>query len=216
MERKIAKINGKMYDVIQPEEYTRNSDIYNSSHTALEYKNIGIFPIKNKIDIMNKEVGVYPTKDVNIMYTGTELPNEYSCDNIIDLNSRNMKEVLDKNEAIKSLENEILTNAENVYVPKIKNTDSPALQSLKTAVGLKHCDLDSYAYRFGPNFNNDIRHLKNQGNKSKISLDKLVSIADNLDMQVKLTIQDKSPDVPNPMGEEITTILNGAIENEEE
>ena len=210
------KLKKKMYDVVQPEEYMSNSDIYNSSHTALIYEGVGVFPIKSKLDIVN-EIGVYPTKEINIINIGEgELPEEYSCDNIIDLNSKNMKEVLDKSEAIKSLENEILTNAENIYQPKIKNTDSPALQALKTSVGLKQCDLDSYAYRFGPNYNNDTRHLKNQSTKNKISLDKLVSIANNLDMQVILTIQDKSPDVPNPMGEQVTVILNGATDNEEE
>lgn len=213
MDKKIIKLNKKMYDVVTPQEYIQNSHIYNQSYTALAYPEIGrVLPVKSKLDIVN-EVGVYSTNEINILNT-QNISDDYSYSHVMDLNSRNMKEVIEKSEAIKSLETEILTNSENIYEAKIKDTDSEALKLIKTAATMKHCDLDSYQQRFGPNYNNDIRHLKNQGqgSKKKISLDKLVSIADKLDIKVELSLEDKSPNVPNPMGEKISVVLNSVEE----
>ena len=217
MDKKIIKLKKKMYDVVSPEEYIQNSHIYDHPYTALEFKELDlVLPLKSKLDIIN-ETGVYHTNVVNVLNTQT-ISDEYNSSNIVDLNSRNMKEVIEKSEAIKSLETEILTNSENIYEAKIKDTDSSALKLIKSAASMKHCDLDSYQQRFGANYNNDIRHLKNQGtgSKKKISLDKLVSIADKLDMKVELSLEDKSPDVPNPMGEKISVILNSVVEDEKE
>ena len=215
MNRKITKLNNKMYDVITPEEYAKSPDIYNSTFTALSYDELGVvLPIRNRLDIVN-EVGVYPTREVNIINT-QNINEDYSSNRVLDLNSGNMREVLSKSEVIKSMESEILTSSDNVYCPKIREEDSPALKAIKNAAGMKSCDLDSYAYRFGSNYNNDIRHLKNlgegKGKKVKISLDKLVSIADKLDMSVQLVIEDKSPDVPNPMKDKVVVLLNGTEE----
>lgn len=214
MQKKITRIEKKMYDVVTVDEYLENSNLYNASSTAIEVPELNsVLPIKSKLDVMN-ETGICPSRSVNIINTN-HLTDEYNSSNVIDLNSKNMKEVLMKTQAIKSLETEILLSSDNIYKAKIEETDSVALRALKEAIDKKQCDPDSYSQRFGPNYNNDIRLIKKskRDGKNKISLDKLVSIADNMDIRVTLSLEDKNPNVPNPMNDKITVVLT---EGEEE
>ena len=100
-------------------------------------------------------------------------------------------------------ERTILTTIDNVFAPEIYNNDTPEMKAMKQAILDKHIDLDKYEPRFGPNYNNDKRLLK----KSSITFGKLRSICDALDMKVTMTIEDSSPDVPNPIGRSITVDL---------
>ena len=81
--------------------------------------------------------------------------------------------------------------------------------ALKTAVNNKHIDLDKYEHRFGENYANDKRLF----NKNNISLGKMKTIANALDMDITLTIKDV-PDAPNPIGEVIEVKLTGCDANE--
>ena len=45
-------------------------------------------------------------------------------------------------------------------------------------------------------------------NKDNISLFKILEISNALDMKCTLLIEDKSPDVPNPMKKTVTVVLN--------
>ena len=158
MEKKITKIEKKLYDVVSVEEYLDNSNLYSASTTAIENKELNYaLPIRSKLDIMN-ETGMYPTIEVNIINT-SNITEENNLDNVIDLNSKSMTEVLRKTDAIRSLENEILLSSDNIYVAKIEETDSPALKALKEAIDKKQCDPDMYSQRFD-NYNNDIRLIK--------------------------------------------------------
>jgi hypothetical protein len=71
------------------------------------------------------------------------------------------------------------------------------------ALNEKNMDLDKYAGRFSQNFPNDKRQLKN----TSVTLHILKRFCANMDMEALLTIRDKSPDVPNPIGKEITVSL---------
>ena len=210
--KKVTKIGQTMYEVVSRDEYFQNRDFYDPNYTALQYDGY-IYPIRTSYGILDN-VGVLPSNTVDLINT-SGITEEYSSDNIIDMgNNRNMQDVLDKAEAVKSIENELVLTTDNVYKASYDDADSPALVALKMATEKKNCNPDLYAYRFGANYNNDIRHLKKNNKKKKISLDKLVTIADNLDMKVTLSIEDKSPNVPNPMGEKVTVILNGMEEGE--
>jgi hypothetical protein len=77
------------------------------------------------------------------------------------------------------------------------------MRALKMALNAKHIDIDKYAGRFGENFPNDKRQLKNNNATLKI----IKRFCENCDMEAFLTFRDKSDDVPNPMGTEIVVSL---------
>ena len=84
---------------------------------------------------------------------------------------------------------------------------------LKEAVIAKNIDLDKYEQRFGVNYNNDKRLF----NRNTITMSKLKTMFDVLDMKATLIIEDKSEEVPNPMGKKIIVDLttNNSAEGEE-
>ena len=103
-------------------------------------------------------------------------------------------------------------NVDNVTTPSISPNDAPAMSGLKEAITLKHCDIDKYSDRFGSNFANEKRLLKD----SEISLKKLIIYGNAMDIKMTLTMEDASSDVPNPMGEKVTVVLTGGNKYGEE
>jgi hypothetical protein len=82
--------------------------------------------------------------------------------------------------------------------------------ALKQAVNQKHIDINKYAYRFGDNFNNDRRLFE----KPTITLSKLKTIAEALDMSCYIIIEDKDKDVPNPIGSQVKVRITNIEEGE--
>ena len=76
-------------------------------------------------------------------------------------------------------------------------------KNIKKAINDKHCDMDKYDTRFGDNYPNDKRQLKN----SDVTLKIINRYCENLDMEAILTIRDKEPGVPNPLGHPISISL---------
>ena len=72
-------------------------------------------------------------------------------------------------------------------------------------IDVQNIDIDKYADRFGENFPNDKRKMKDD----KITLFLLKRMAECLDMNVDLIISDKNPNVPNPIGMPIKVSLTG-------
>jgi hypothetical protein len=141
-----------------------------------------------------------------------EEKNEYSSSNIIDFNKANtMKDIIEKKEHVKSLENEIIVNSDNIFIPRIDDNDSNEMRALKEAVIAKQIDINAYAPRFGKNFANTKRLF----NYNTISLGKLKSITDALDMKCTLTIEDKNQEVPNPINKVITADITGGDYDDE-
>jgi hypothetical protein len=75
------------------------------------------------------------------------------------------------------------------------------IKTKQTAYG--HCDIGKYNQRFGQNFPNDKRQLKN----SSVTLKIIDRYCDNLDMEAILTIRDREPGVPNPINRPISISL---------
>ena len=124
--------------------------------------------------------------------------------NIVDFNDiSTMKDFLSKNAQIRDMESTILSEIDSVFTPSIGENDSPEMKAFKEAIIKKHIDINKYAPRFGDNFLNDKRILKT----GSITMNKLISMCQKLDIEVQLTLRDASDDVINPMSEEITTIL---------
>lgn len=196
-----AKIEGAIYDIIDIDEYYKNPDIY-GQYTAIKGDDGYIYPIRTKTDI---RPGFYPTGTLDFFKIPDKSEsNTYTQQNIIDFHdATNLKEVIQTQQKLMNEERTILTTIDNVFAPEIYNNDTPEMKAMKQAILDKHIDLDKYEPRFGPNYNNDKRLLK----KSSITFGKLRSICDALDMKVTMTIEDSSPDVPNPIGRSITVDL---------
>lgn len=207
-----AKIGDAIYDVIGIDEFYRSPEAY-GSYTAIRGGDGYVYPIRTKTD---NRPGFYPTGGLDFFKPPAfSESNTYSEQNIIDFkDATTLREVIQTQQRLMSAERSILTTIDNVFAPEIGENDTPEMKALKQAIIDKHIDLDKYEPRFGPNYNNDKRLLK----KGNITFGKMRTIADALDMQITLTIEDADPNAPNPIGRVISTKLTGgtmSIEDEE-
>lgn len=205
---KKMRIGDKIYEVTSLEDYVQNKEAYIPQYTAIMDQNTNlVLPVKNRY-----EDGPGIVVGTGISYVEEpENKEEYDMSKLIDFdNSKSIHDMMQKQEAVRSLERDILTSPDNIFSPKIFDDDSPEMKALKTAVIDKHIDLDKYEPRFGANYNNDKRLF----NKNTISLAMLKRLSDALDIKVTLTLTDKSPDVPNPMNNTIQVELTGGASDE--
>lgn len=210
MMNKKGKINGLMFDVVEFEQYQNNKPLYNNKFTAIESDGL-LYPITN-----NKRTPGYYHKEGNLFGQFIEPDQtqiyDYSNENIIDFNSvSSMKDILEKSIALRDMEKEILCSSDNKFKPVIDEKDDLEMKALKEAIIAKDIDLDSYEHRFGHNYNNDKRLFK----KNSMSLRKMKTFGNALDMRITLTIQDKNSDVVNPIGRVITVDITGGDYDEE-
>lgn len=209
MEMRKAKIDNKMCDVTTLENYVNNKEVFDSQYTAIEVDDM-LLPIIGRLD---SRVGICVESFVSFYNPPPEeVKDEYSVENVIDFNkAKTMNDLIKKQNYVKSLENEIIVNSENIFEPRIDDNDVPEMKALKEAVIAKQVDINAYAPRFKGNFANDKRLF----NDSKITLIKLKKITEALDMKCTLTIEDRDPDVPNPIGRVITVDITGGEDDEE-
>lgn len=211
MQNKV-KINKKMYDVCTLEQFIEDKKKQNSefipSCTAILEGNF-VYPVLSFTDI-GPGVRVGPISFFNKPTKENE--NDYKSSNIIRFDDvQNIAEMIDRLDAVKKIEGEVLTSVDNIFEPKPKPGDTPEMVALKTAVIEKHIDLDKYEPRFGANYNNDKRLF----NKPSISLNMMKRVAKALDMDIKLTITD-APGAPNPIGRSIEVELTDFKETGDE
>lgn len=203
-----AKIKNVMYDVCTLEQYTQNPNQYLKNHTAIVEGDY-LYPVLSATQI-GPGVHVNPGM-ISYFQTPTDNIEEYKKENAIRFDDvKDIATMIDKLEAVKKIEDDVLTSADNVFSVKIKPGDTPEMVALKTAVNEKKIDLDKYEHRFGSNYHNDKRLF----NKPSISLGMLKRVTSALDMQVTMTIED-APDAPNPIGRKIEVQLNGKDFEEE-
>ena len=206
-------LEGKMYNIISKEEYCARWQAYSiepslQASTAVEIKTeygTYILPFRTKTD---ERPGIHHYGPIyTITFPTDENFEDYLIDDleIIDFrNTNSMTDFLSKNEQVRDLESTILANSKNdILVIPITSGDSPAIKALKLAINAKQIDLNAYSSRFGDNFLNDKRILKS----GSITLNKLVSICQKLDIEVEIMLRDMNEDVPNPMSIEIHEIL---------
>lgn len=204
-----CKIGDKIYDIISFEEYSKNKDNIDPSYTAIKDGDY-LYPIRPKTSnlpgLYNQTNAICTFKDPS-----EEEKEDYSVKNIIDFgNATSLKEIIIKQNKLKNAERTILTTPENIFVPMIKDDDSPEMVGLKEAVIAKEIDLDKYQARFGSNYSNDKRLF----NDKTITLAKLKTMFKALDMKGTLIIEDLNDDIPNPIGRKIVVDLLGGDENE--
>lgn len=209
---KKAKVNGRVTTVVTPEE-ALNDPLYQDKFSSVEINEV-ILPVKKSYDPTSPGFYILNNGRIGkIIYPSDEDMDEYSSDNAIDFsNVQNMRELIQKQEEVKRIESEVLSNSDNLFKPIPKENDTPEMKALKEAICMKNIDIDMYADRFLDNFNNDKRLLKG----SSITISKMKSICDKLDMKVTLTLSDASPNIPNPIGKSISVDICGYNNEDEE
>ncbi len=204
-----TKIENKIYDVVDQDYYNKNKDLLDISFTAIKDEELGmVYPIRSKND---DRPGIYMHGAINIIKDPEQNIEEYQVSNIINFDdAKSLKDLIEKQNKLKSMERVILTNPDNIFTPRIGENDSPEMIGLKEAVIAKHIDLDKYSARFGNNFSNDKRLF----NDETITMSKLKTMFKALDMKGTLIIEDKDENVPNPIGKKIIVDLTGGEGNE--
>lgn len=208
---KKAKIEGRITTVVNPYDVLKDQSLQNK-YTSVEINGF-VLPVKTNYDSTNPGFYISGKGNVGVVkYPSNNDIEEYSTNNIIDFsNVSNMKELIAKQEEVKQLECEVLSNSDNLFKPVAKENDTPEMKALKKAICLKNIDLDVYADRFADNYNNDKRLIKS----SSITMAKMKSIGEKLDMKITLTISDANPNVPNPMRESVTVDICGTDNSED-
>ena len=212
-------MNGQMIDIMSYEDYSKASELANSS-TGIEKVTASgktvVLPYKGKLpsNANPSTPGVYNLGplDLVIMPT-TELEDDYVPKEIIEFdNTDGIKKIMESQAQLTRLAEPWITSPDNITLVSIGESDRPEVVGLKTAINEKHIDIDKYAGRFGENFPNDKRQLKNEG----LTLKMIERFCKNLDIEAVLTFRDKSSNVPNPIGKEITVSLTDGFEDDDE
>lgn len=217
MNLKKAKVDGKLCDVISLDELHKNPEMYKTGNIAVEisseYGDL-ILPYKPAIQAqlgVQLRPGVYPIGDIGEKYYLPQDDIEDYQPEVIDFSdTKSIEEYISKQGHLKNIEKEILTTQDNIFKPPIGENDTPEMRALKLAIAQKNIDIDKYASRFGENFPNDKRKMKDD----KISLLLLKRIGEALDMNIQIKISDVNPNVPNPMGNPITIQLTTSTNTE--
>ena len=212
-----ASINGQVLDVISREDYFKNPELYYNNSYGMKCTNDKnqeiLLPIKGQYNDNCTMPGIY-----NIGFgTVNVMPDEAFMDKYIpevyisSSNKDDIKELIKAGDAMKKLDEPFITSPDNITSIPIRETDQPEMRGLKMALNAKNIDIDRYAGRFGDNFPNDKRQLKNGSATLKI----IKRFCENCDMEAVLTFRDKASDVPNPMHTEITVSLTDFIDDED-
>ena len=163
MNTKTTILDGKLMDIISPEEYNAKKKIIEDNQTianstALEIHKYDtnedyVLPLRGRLD---DRPGVYDEGAVRfIRFPSEENKDEYLRDklDIVDYtNTNDIKEFLKKNNQVRDMETITLTDIDNVFKPPMLTDDTPEMRAFKMAVDAKHCDINKYAPRFGDNF----------------------------------------------------------------
>ena len=206
---KKASVNGKVYDVLEYDEYVRNFEL-NKDRTDIAVKTeyngeTLILPYNGRYKGDPITPGIYNAGIMDYY----KMPDEsnmqkYIPERIISMSNKDdIADIINSGELYKKLDEPFITSPDNITYIAVRESDHPEMKCLKMALNAKKIDLDKYAGRFGENFPNDKRQLK--GNTATLNIIK--RYCRNCDMEATLTLKDKNPDVPNPMGKEISISL---------
>ena len=227
MENKLPEINikrcvlnGQTMDILDYKTYGQHPELARTaqSSTVIETttdsgKTI-VLPYKGNRPASESIPGVYDCGPIDIIVMPKEeLENDYVPNDVVIFSSRDgIKNIQDKQEKLARLTEPWIINSDNVTVIGIEETNQPEMVGLKTVINEKKIDLDKYASRFGENFPNDKRQLKNDSLTLKI----LKRFCANLDVEAELVFRDKNPNVPNPINREIVVSLTENYEDDED
>ena len=212
-----AAINGQVVDVVDYDEYSSHIDCYSCRNdVAIPVDMRGreiLLPVKGRYSSNVTLPGVYNAGCVDfLIYPDEAFAERYIPKDFISMsNTDDIKELIKNGDAARKLDEPFITSPDSITCIPIKETDQPEMKGLKMALNAKNIDIDKYAARFGDNYPNDKRQLKNSNATLKI----IKRFCENCDMEAILTFRDKNPDVPNPMNTEITVSLTDEIDEED-
>ena len=212
-----AAINGQVVDVVDYDEYSRHTDCYSGRNdVAIPVDMRGreiLLPVKGRYSSNVTLPGVYNAGCVDfLIYPDEAFVERYMPKDFISMsNTDDIKELIKNGDAARKLDEPFITSPDSITCIPIKETDQPEMKGLKMALNAKNIDIDKYAARFGDNYPNDKRQLKNSNATLKI----IKRFCENCDMEAILTFRDKNPAVPNPMNTEITVSLTDEIDEED-
>ena len=201
-------LNGTVYDILTPEEFIRYKTVEDSSLENLAVKKdyMGkeiVLPVivDRPYSDNNTTAGVYPVGPLSVyLYPQEQDINRYIPTKVTKFsNSESLEQILEKKEVLNSFNEPWVTSTDNTTICTINDDDAPEMVAIKTALNAKQVDFDSYAPRFGVNFPNNKRQLKN----STATLKFIKTFCEALDLDAELTIKDKSNKVANPMNKVI-------------
>lgn len=204
-----AMIKGETYNVLTYEEFVNSKTLWDIGNIAVVDEINGdkyVLPYRGKYEEgKSNQPGIYSAGSLNFEVKPSEKDEEnYKNIPIVTISSNDdIQTILEKENVLSKLAEPWITNPDNITQINIKETDEPGMRCLKTAINSKHCDIDKYQQRFGQNFPNDKRQLKN----SSVTLKIIDRYCDNLDMEAILTIRDREPGVPNPINHPISVSL---------
>jgi hypothetical protein len=191
-------LNGRMYFLSSYEEFAPNPEPTGDDAVIenINGKEV-VLPYRGKYPGNTSVPGIYNAGCVDFEVLPTEeTMDQYIPEKIITFkNSDDIKETLRKEEVIERMKEPWISSPDHITTLPISKDDCPEMKNMKMAINAKHIDLDKYAGRFGDNFPNDKRQLKNKS----LTLNILERFCNNLDMEAVLILRDKSGNVPNPM-----------------
>lgn len=210
---KKSKVDDRLMDVVSIDEYLEHPELYANNGTGVEMSKDGqtyVLPHRSG-QYSEDRAGVYDCGPIVKFVYPCEKDIEKYTNPIIDLaNVKSIGELIEKEGLIRDIERELLTSPDSIFTPVINDTDSPVMRGLKEAVIAKNIDLDKYSDRFGDNYPNDKRQFK----RDSITLFMFERMCDCLDMKARIIIEDKNPDVPNPIGKSISIDITGCDEDQ--
>ena len=209
--------NGKVYEMVELEEYHKNPKAYLGRHdVGIVVKQNGediVIPLRENYTNNPISPGVYNAGCIDFIVEPDESSHsKYVPEQIVSFDSNmDAQKIIESGEQLRRLDEPFITTPDNITKIPISVDDQPEMKVLKMALNEKNMDFDKYANRFGQNFPNDKRQLKN----NSVTLNIIKRFCANMDMEAILTLRDKSPDVPNPIGHDITMSLTDEYTEED-
>lgn len=207
-------INGQLFDIMSYEQYAKYD--YKESSMGVTAEVDGkevVLPYRGK-DTSGTLPGIYNAGPIDFcVYPDSKSVDHYCPRKIIEMgNTESMKELLAKEDIMSRMDEPWITSPDNITYFPIAEDDQPEMICLKSALNAKKIDFDKYSARFGDNFPNDKRQLKN----NSVTLNIIKRFCDKCDMEAILILRDKTPRVPNPMNTEVSVSLTDAYFGDEE
>ena len=223
-----AIIEGKLVDILSEDQFFQSKKLFDDPDSSIAVEMQGpdgetyVLPYRQRNTTVDKNrPGIYNAGPINFMtFPTTEEQKKEFQPEVIDFNNiTDIKDFDAKREQLANMEKQALTTTgkDNVFKPPFSENDTPEMRAMKEAVAEKNIDLDKYMDRFGAkNYPNTKRKLKDDN----ITLFLIKRCCECLDMKATLILEDKSPDVPNPIGRKIVAELtsgfdDGSEENDE-
>lgn len=219
-----AIIEGKLVDILSENQFGQTKQLFDDPDVSIAVEVTSpdgktyVLPYRQKnTTVDNNRPGIYNAGPINFMtYPKTEEQEKEYQPEIIDFNNvTDIRDFDEKREKLANMEKQALTTTgkDNVFKPPFLENDSPEMRAMKEAITEKNIDLDKYMDRFGAkNYPNTKRKFKDEN----ITLFLIKRACESLDIKATLILEDKSPDVPNPIGRRIVAELTSGFEDSDE